>query len=94
MVSRHMIESDSKLGMYESRASYIGQQDMGLNHLYRALDVLAERKEDIEKYLFEQNKNLFNMTVDVVFYDVTTIYFESQNEDMLIKYGFSKRRQG
>ncbi|GAB6184114.1 hypothetical protein JCM13991_18550 [Thermodesulfovibrio hydrogeniphilus] len=84
------MESDSKLGMYESRASYIGQQDLGFNHLYRALDVLADKKEDIEVYLFEQNKNLFNMTVDVVFYDVTTIYFESQNEDVIRKYGFSK----
>ncbi len=90
MVSRHIIESDSKLGMYESKGRYINQGDLGLNHLYRALDVVSERKEDIEGYLFEQNKSLFNMTVDVVFYDVTTIYFESHDEGILKRYGYSK----
>ncbi len=90
MVSRHIIESDSKLGMYESKGRYINQGDLGLNHLYRALDVVSERKEDIEGYLFEQKKSLFNMTVDVVFYDVTTIYFESHDEGILRRYGYSK----
>ncbi len=90
MVSRQAMESDSKLGMYESKWEYIGEGDVGLNHLYRALDVLSEGKEEIEQYLFEQNKNLFNMRVDVVFYDVTTIYFESQREEEIRRYGFSK----
>ncbi|MDI1473067.1 hypothetical protein QI155_11035, partial [Thermodesulfovibrio sp. 1176] len=65
-------------------------ESIGINHLYRALDVLAESKEELEEYLFNRRYNLFNNQVDVVFYDVTTIYFESQNEDILRKYGFSK----
>lgn len=61
-----------------------------LQHLYRALDVLAESKEDIEKHLFEMNKDLFNVKIDVMFYDVTTLYFESVSEDVLREFGFSK----
>mgnify|MGYP000142963534 CR=1 FL=1 len=90
MTSRHMILSDSKLGMYESREDFLGFDGIGINHLYRALDVLAEIKEGLEEYLFRERYNLFNNQVDVVFYDVTTIYFESQNEDVLRKYGFNK----
>ncbi len=90
MTARHMISSDSKLGMYESRKDFLGFESIGINHLYRALDVLAESKEELEEYLFNRRYNLFNNQVDVVFYDVTTIYFESQNEDILRKYGFSK----
>jgi len=90
MTARHIISSDSKLGMYESRESFLGFEDIGINHLYRALDVLAENKEELEEYLFKKRYNLFNNQIDIVFYDVTTIYFESQQEDILRKYGFSK----
>ncbi|GLI53493.1 IS1634 family transposase [Thermodesulfovibrio yellowstonii] len=90
MTARHMMLSDSKLGMYESRIDFLGFETVGINHLYRALDVLAERKEEIEEHLFQRRYNLFNSHVDVVFYDVTTVYFESQREDVLRKYGFSK----
>jgi len=90
MVARHMILSDSKLGMYHSRWDFLGFEEIGINHLYRALDVLSDRKEEVEDYLFRKRYNLFNSQVDVVFYDVTTIYFESQREDVLRKYGFSK----
>jgi transposase len=90
MTLRHMISSDSKLGMYESREDYLGFQSIGINHLYRALDILSESKEELEEYLFRKRYNLFNNQIDVVFYDVTTIYFESENEDVLRKFGFSK----
>ncbi len=36
------------------------------------------------------NKSLFNLKVDVVFYDVTTLYFESVVKDTLKDFGFSK----
>ena len=61
-----------------------------LQHLYRALDILADKKEEIEEYLFKANVNLFNTEIDVVFYDVTTLYFESVIRDTLREFGFSK----
>ncbi|ODA43329.1 Mobile element protein [Thermodesulfovibrio sp. N1] len=54
MTARHMISSDSKLGMYESRKDFLGFESIGINHLYRALDVLAESKEELEEYLFNR----------------------------------------
>jgi transposase len=90
MASRHTISSSSKLGMYETKKKFLGFENIGINHLYRALDVLAENKERLEEYLFRERYDLFNNEVDIVFYDVTTIYFESQSEDILRKYGFNK----
>lgn len=63
---------------------------VGYNHLYRALDVIAEKKETLEQALFERERSLFNMQVDVVFYDVTTFYCESTSADSLKDFGFSK----
>jgi len=51
---------------------------------------MAEKKETLEQALFERERSLFNMQVDVVFYDVTTLYFESTSADSLKDFGFSK----
>ena len=61
-----------------------------LHSIYRSLDLLSASKEKIETELFNRNRNLFNMQIDVVFYDVTTFHFESQKADELRDFGFSK----
>ncbi len=90
MVLDRLIDPKSKLGCYNRQERYYGIKSVELHHLYRSLDILSEKKEEIERYLFERNKNLFNMEVDVVLYDVTTLYFESEREDVLREFGFSK----
>jgi hypothetical protein len=49
-----------------------------LEHLYRALDALGAIKEPLEEALFQRLQNLFNLEVDVVFYDLTSTYFEGE----------------
>lgn len=79
----------SKLKSYEKQEKY-GNSEVELHQLYTTLTYLAEFKEQIEKELFARNVNLFNMQVNVVFYDVTTFYFESEVADELRDFGFSK----
>jgi len=90
MVVQHLLSPRSKLAIFEQRDFYLGVPEMDLNHLYRSLDLLARSKEVIEDYIFERNRSLFNMSVDIVFYDVTTFYFESIKEDGFRNFGFSK----
>lgn len=90
MVLDRLMDPKSKLRSFQEQDRYYGVKRNKLQHLYRGLDILAESKEKVEKYLFAQNVNLFNMKVDIVFYDVTTLYFESVKEDTLRKMGFSK----
>ncbi len=90
MVVQHLLRPQSKRATYARRDLYLGIPEMDLNHLYRSLDLLAESKEAIESYIFERNRTLFNMSVDVVFYDVTTFHFESVREDGFRDFGFSK----
>lgn len=80
----------SKLKSYEGQDKYAFYQSVDLHHLYRSLDYLGQFKDSIEEMLFEKNIDLFNMKVDVVFYDVTTLYFESQKVDELRDFGFGK----
>ena len=86
----------SKLALYDNWISrlYPGmiEHDTALQHIYRSLDLLHKYKEDIEKYLFSYGKNLFDINVDVVLYDLTTLRFESTRTDMgdLRQFGYSK----
>jgi len=45
--------------------------------LYRALDRLCEHKEELFHFLQERWKDLFGLTFDVLLYDLTSTYFES-----------------
>jgi transposase len=90
MVIQHLLSPTSKLGSYRAQHHYAGLPHVGLNHLYRSLDILSEGKEVIESHLFQMNRDLFNMKIDVVFYDVTTFHFESVKQDGLREFGFSK----
>lgn len=47
-----------------------------LNPWYRTLDALLRGKEQIERALYERVKDLFHLQVDMVFYDLTSTYFE------------------
>ena len=63
-----------------------------LQHLYRALDALIEIKEPLEQALFARLRNLFNLEVDIVFYDLTSSYFEGEGPE-LAAYGYSRDKR-
>ncbi len=91
LVINRLLSPSSKRAHYLSRQKYINSEnETELHQIYRSLDVLAENKEKIEEDIFNKNRNLFNMQIDVVFYDVTTFHFESQRKDELRDFGFSK----
>ena len=91
MVVGRLLNPSSKLYYYNHKDRYLFlNEDLELQHIYRSLDILAENKEEIEFKMFENVRDLFNLKLDVVFYDVTTFYFESKREDELRGFGFSK----
>ena len=90
MAVQHLLEPRSKLATYERQNRYFNMNEIALHHMYRTLDKLSEWKTDIEWELFEYNYVRAKKTVDVVFYDVTTVSFESVNADALREFGYSK----
>lgn len=90
MAAQHLLEPRSKLSTYTHQSRYFDLNEISLKHMYRALDKLSDWKEDIETELFEYNYVRVNKRVDVVFYDVTTFAFESQKQDDLRDFGYSK----
>ena len=81
-----------------------GIEHLSLHHLYRAMAFLGEELKDqkdrtpftprctkdvIEENLFLANNTLFS-SVDLFFFDTTSIYFEGNGGETLGKRGFSK----
>lgn len=81
-----------------------GVETLSLHHLYRAMAFLGDEiedqaqatpfsprctKDEIEEAMFAHNRNLFS-SLDLVFLDTTSIYFESDGGEDLGKRGFSK----
>ena len=59
--------------------------------VYRFLDKLNSKlKDKVEQISFEHTKKILRGKISVVFYDMTTLYFEASDEDDLRKTGFSK----
>lgn len=79
----------SKLKTVDYLRRYRGL-DIEIGALYRFLDRLDESyKETIERIAFDYTKKILK-NITVVFYDMTTLYFETEDEDDLRKIGFSK----
>jgi len=92
---RHLVISRlafplSKLKTSEYLYRYQGVS-LGIDSIYRFLDKLNNRlKPQVERIAFEHTKRVVGGEINVVFYDMTTLYFEASDEDDLRKTGFSK----
>jgi len=62
-----------------------------VQQLYRYLDKLhSSQKELVQDISYQHTLKILGKQINVVFYDVTTLYFEIDNEDELRRTGFSK----
>lgn len=48
---------------------------------YRAMDWLNEIRDDLERRVFDSLVTLLNLEVDILFFDTTSTYFETEDED-------------
>lgn len=62
-----------------------------VHQIYRYLDKLHKtQKSQVQQISYAHTLKLLSGDVSIAFYDVTTIYFETDNEDEFRKAGFSK----
>ena len=67
------------------------KEDVSLQKIYRYMDKLYNtQKERVQEISVRHTKALFGGNVGILFYDVTTLYFETTDKDELRNNGFSK----
>ena len=66
-------------------------EDVDLSKVYRYLDKLNDRyRETVQEISVRHTMQILGGHIGVMFYDVTTLYFETDRQDDLRKTGFSK----
>jgi hypothetical protein len=89
LVIIRIVEPASKLRSIELLDDYFGIKHRRQNY-YTLAPQWLKLKEKVESIVVEFAKQKYGFSYDLIFYDVTTLYFEAFDEDDLRKQGFSK----
>jgi len=90
LVITRIVYPVSKLKTTDYLMKYKGI-DVSVYSIYRYLDKLHQEQIDLVKEIsFAHTLGILGGKLSIVFYDVTTLYFEASDEDDLRKRGFSK----
>lgn len=89
IVLARLVYPASKLKTTQYMLQHQGKE-IDVERIYRFLDRLnSTYQKEVEQIAFEYTKSILGELL-VVFYDMTTLYFESEDEDDLRRIGFSK----
>ena len=90
IVLARIANPDSKRGSVFNLEKNFGVK-LNLKAVYRMMDKIGEHEiKRLNKLVYEETKSLFKEKIDLIFFDATTLYFESFSEDEFKKNGYSK----
>ena len=90
LVIPRLVAPGSKLKTIDYLERYKGIS-IDISKVYRFLDMFHRKlKEQVEQIAFDHTKSILGDNLTIVFYDMTTLYFEAADEDDLRITGFSK----
>ncbi len=90
LVTARLSQPLSKSATVEYLKSYF-DEDVRLHKIYRYLDKLYNTQQDkIQQISIEHTRKMLGGIIGLLFYDVTTLYFETDSWDELREKGFSK----
>lgn len=83
----------SKLKTHRLANKFIEPPDFKLQHVYRALDVLAKESDFIQEKLYKNSLKVVKRNTNILYYDCTNYFFEIEQPDGIKQYGFSKEHK-
>lgn len=93
LVFSRLLYPASKKKTFENRTRYFEKQNYSLDDVYRCLSFLYKHSSALQVRLNERIKHLYGRKSDLVYYDVTNYYFETDKNDHLRKKGVSKEHR-
>ncbi len=88
-----IIYPSSKLATYELSKRFFEQPDFDLQHVYRALEVIAKESDSIQSALYNNSMKISKRNTGVLYYDCTNYFFEIEQDEGLKQYGPSKEHK-
>ena len=81
IVLARVANPDSKSGSVDTLASKFGV-NINLKSVYRMMDMIDDKQiKKLNKLVLDKTKTLLDNKIDVIYFDATTLYFESFSED-------------
>ena len=93
LVFSRILAPASKKKSYEERDRYFEHTDFSLDDVYRCLTQAVTFAEGLKLHLHRQMKGKFGRSTDLVYYDVTNYYFETDRQDEMRRKGVSKEHR-
>ena len=93
LIYSRILYPSSKYSTYDDSKKFIEQPSFELHDIYRSLDILADKADYIQEYLYENSKNVVDRNTSVLYYDCTNYFFEIEDERDSCKYGKSKENR-
>lgn len=93
LVYSRIIFPASKLGTFQLSQQFLEQPDFDIQHIYRALEVIAKETDFIQAQLYKNSLAAFKRNNRILYYDCTNFFFETEQEEGLKQYGPSKEHR-
>lgn len=93
LIFSRILFPSSKLSTYEISKNFLEQPDYELHDLYRALDILSDNINFIQKETYKHSSSVCNRNTNILYYDCTNYFFEIESEDGFRNYGISKEHR-
>lgn len=93
LVYSRLLDPASKKKTFENRTLYFEKQNYSLDDVYRCLSFFYKHSSALQVRLNDRIKQLYGRQTDLVYYDVTNYYFETDTLDDLRKKGVSKEHR-
>ena len=93
LVYSRILFPSSKLETFNLSKRFIEQPDFDLQHIYRALGIIAKESEFIQTELYKNSQQICKRNTNILYYDCTNYFFEIEQEAGLKQYGPSKEHR-
>lgn len=82
LLFNRILDPSSKLKAWNDRGNYLEDFDFSLKNVYRALDLLGQNMDEIQQKLFLNSTHVLeNRNTEVLYYDCTNFFFETEQPD-------------
>lgn len=92
LVYSRLLMPASKMQTFNHRTAFFDRDNYSLDDIYRCLTFLNEHRDNLQLWINNKIKDLYNRDSSLVYYDVTNYYFEIEPDDLRRK-GVSKEHR-
>jgi len=93
LVFARLIYPGSKKNAHELKERFFDILDFSLDDVYNSLSFFDEHSRACQRFMHERITEKYGRETDLIYYDVTNYYFETEHEDELRKKGYSKEHR-